>query len=246
MTNFAVHARDGVSNVSTFALNVPSREGNLSMPPVAGTSGVGSSVAGLRGLEQVFVPHGTTLLTQGAQTDHVFYILNGWALEEELTIRGDIAWADIMMRGEVAGLNCVMMERDRKSPQPISTASILALTDVFAVRVPRCKISLSLDEDRVFSKMVHDTLRRQSAHLHSHLVALSARNSHDRVVLLLRSLYRRAVESSALKAFQPLPISQVTLAGVANISVVHMNRIVQKLRSDGFLEWTSDGVVLKS
>jgi CRP/FNR family transcriptional regulator, anaerobic regulatory protein len=201
-------------------------------------------IPGLKGFEQVFVPHGETLMTQGAKTDYVFYILSGWALEEELTADGDVAWADVMMRGEVAGLNCVMMESTPKEQQQISTASILALTDVFAVRVPRSKISQNMEEDRAFSKMVHDVLRRQSAHLHAHLVALSAKSAHERVTLLLRSLYDRAVLSHALKDTRRIPISQVVLARIANISVVHMNRIAQKLRLDGYLDWSAEGVLL--
>jgi CRP/FNR family transcriptional regulator, anaerobic regulatory protein len=202
-------------------------------------------IAGLRGFEQTFVPHGATLVTQGAQTEHIFYILSGWALEEELTADGDIAWADIMMRGEVAGLNCVMLERAAKGHHQISTATIQALTDVFAVRVPRHKISQSLDQDHAFSKMAHETLRRQTAHLHSHLVALSAKSAHERVIMLLRSLRQRARQANILTTNQRLPISQVILARVANVSVVHMNRIVQKLRLDGLLDWTADGVLLK-
>ena len=234
MTNLAVSARNGASYLpeTFFTGDVP------------GASISAMPLAGLRGFEQVFVPHGSTLMTQGAKTDYVFYILSGWALEEELTADGDVAWADIMMRGEVAGLNCVVLERDRKGHQPISTASILALTDVFSVRVPRRKMSVHIDGDHIFSKMVHDTLRRQTAHLHSHLVALSAKCAHDRVLMLLRSLHQRAVEANALKGGDRLPISQVTLARVANISVVHLNRITQKMRVDGFLDWTTDGVLL--
>jgi CRP/FNR family transcriptional regulator, anaerobic regulatory protein len=234
MTNFALGARNGVSYLPDDLASDHFSNASISVAPLAG----------LRGFEQVFVPHGATLMTQGAKTDYVFYILSGWALEEELTADGDVAWADIMMRGEVAGLNCVVLEPDRRGQHPISTASILALTDVFAVRVPRRKISAHFEEDRAFSKMVHDTLRRQTAHLHSHLVALSAKCAHDRVTMLLQSLYQRAIEARALTGTKRLPISQVILARVANISAVHMNRIAQKLRLDGFLDWTTEGVQL--
>lgn len=234
MNNVAYQSRNGASFLPEADTHFLPSAKSIFVPPNAG----------LKGFEQVFVPHGTTLLTQGAKTDYVFYILSGWALEEELTSDGDIAWADIMMRGEVAGLNCVMYERDRKGQHQISTASIQALTDVFVVRVPRCEMTSYADSDRAFSKLVYDTLRRQSAHLHAHLVALSAKSAHDRVIMLLRSLHDRAIASHALKATQRLPISQVILARVANISVVHMNRIIQKLRVDGCLDWNSDGVLL--
>ncbi len=234
MNTISQNVRNGVSFLPDHPANIFANDTLISISPIVG----------LKRFEQVFVPHGATLLTQGAKTEYVFYILNGWALEEELTADGDIAWADIMMRGEVAGLNCVMLERDRKGQHEISTASIQALTDVFAVRVPRYKIADNMDEDRTFSRMVHDTLRRQTAHLHSHLVALSAKSAHDRVMMLLRSFDKRARDSKALTPAQRLPISQVVLARVANISVVHMNRIAQKLRLDGFLDWTPEGVLL--
>jgi CRP-like cAMP-binding protein len=234
MNNQPLHMSNGVSLLPSYIASKSAASIPISF----------QSSTSLKEFEQVFVPHGTSLLTQGAKTDFVFYILNGWALEEELTIEGDVAWADIMMRGEVAGLNCVMLERDRGGQSQISTASILALTDVFAVRVPRKKINLNLDEDRAFSKMVNDTLRRQSMHLHSHLVALSAKSAHDRVIMLLRSLQLRAHELNATKGEDRLPISQVIMARIANVSVVHMNRIAQKLRLDGLLDWNAEGVLL--
>ena len=200
--------------------------------------------AGLRGFEQIFVPHGTTLLTQGARAESIYFLLSGWALEEELTADGDVAWADIMMRGEVAGLNCAMHEHDKRGQYQISTASILALTDVLAVRLPRSRVIQDMQDDRAFSKVVNDTLRCQTEHLHSHLVALSAKSAHDRVIMLLRSFYARARHAHALPPSMRLPISQVVLARVANISVVHMNRIAQKLRHDGFLDWTQEGVLI--
>jgi CRP-like cAMP-binding protein len=203
-------------------------------------------ILGLTGFEKVFVPHGTTLLSQGARTDDVFYILSGWALEEELDAEGDVAWANIIMRGDVAALNCFTLESDRKEQRQIATAAISAVTDVFTVKVPRSKICRNLEEGSVFSTMVHDMLLHKANQLHAHMVALSAKCANDRVMLMLRSLYDRALRAQALNSTRRLPLSQVILARIANISVVHMNRIAQKLRQDGFLDWSTEGVLLYS
>jgi CRP-like cAMP-binding protein len=196
--------------------------------------------------EQVFVPHGETLLRQGEPSPAILYILSGWALEEQLTREGEIAWAHITMRGEVAGLNSVAFEGHCDGEAlPVSTAFIHALTDVFALRVPRSLILAAADEDRALGHMIQDVLRRQSASLHNHLVALSAKCASDRVVQILRSLHARALEQGSItRSDCRLPISQVVLAKFANLSVVHLNRIAQKLRQDGVLDWNSDGVCL--
>jgi CRP-like cAMP-binding protein len=196
----------------------------------------------LNGFEQIFVPHGSTLASQGSQLDFAFYVLSGWVLEEEVSCDGEVAWADIILRGEVAGLNCVTAVGDQKRFQSVTTASLTALTDVFAVRVPRYRIDVRSDDDRGFARMIHDTLRRQSSHLHDHLVALSARNANERVVLILKSLKKRANAAFGTSRSDRLPVSQVVLARIANISVVHMNRIAQKLRQDGVLDWSNEGV----
>jgi CRP-like cAMP-binding protein len=198
----------------------------------------------LDGFEQFFVPHGSTLVTQGARIDCAFYILSGWVLEEEVSCEGEVAWADIILRGEVAGLNCVIAECDKRGSGEVTTAAISALTDVFAVRIPRHKIDVRNDDDRAFAKMMHETLRRQSAHLHDHLVALSAKNANDRVLMMLKSLQLRARAAFGGLSDDRLPISQVILARIANISVVHMNRIAQKLRQEGILDWSNEGVRL--
>jgi CRP-like cAMP-binding protein len=201
-----------------------------------------SHVSGVAGFEQVFVPYGSTLVTQGAALDTAFYILSGWVLEEEVTRDGEVAWADIILRGEVAGLNCVTSQADKRELRPVSTATISALTDVFAVRLPRCRLDGLSDDDRAFAVMLHDTLRRQSAHLHDQLVALSAKTAHDRVVMMLKSLQQRANLATGNSASERLPVSQVVLARIANISVVHMNRIAQKLRHEGIVDWSGEGV----
>jgi CRP-like cAMP-binding protein len=236
MTNLSAVARNGVA----FSQKLGLFNGLLHVP-----NSTESSV-GVRGFEQVFVPHGATLVTQGAKAECVFYILRGWALEEELNSDGDVVWANILMRGDVAGLGCSMLESDREVPRLTSTASISAVTDVFALRVPRNKISRSMEEDSSFSKMVQDVLWHQADRLHAHMVTLSAKCAHDRVTAMLRSFYDRALNAGAFTDARRLPISQVILARVANISVVHMNRIAQKLRQDGFLEWSADGVLLFS
>jgi CRP-like cAMP-binding protein len=216
--------------------------GNTSATLKPTVDSVKDAMLGLRGFEQVFVPHGTTLLAQGDRTDCVFYILKGLVVEEELNIDGEAAWADIKMRGEVAGLNCVTFGGGWRGHYEISTASIQALTDVFAVRLPRYQIANNIPDDSALSKMVHDILQLQTVHLHNHLLALCAKSAQARVVMLLQSLFQRAIERQVIKPTQRLPISQVTIAKVANVSVVHMNRIVQKLRLDGVLDWTTDGV----
>jgi CRP-like cAMP-binding protein len=196
----------------------------------------------LPGFEQIFAPHGSTIVSQGAEFDSALYILSGWVLEEEVTCEGDVAWADIIMRGEVAGLNCVSSQNDVREKRKVATASISALTDVFAIRLPRRQIDRFSDEDRAFTRMLHETLRRQSAHLHDQLVALSAKTANDRVLMMLKSLQHRAQHAFGVCASARLPVSQVVLARIANISVVHMNRIAQKLRQEGVLDWSHEGV----
>jgi CRP-like cAMP-binding protein len=195
-------------------------------------------------LGRIFVPHGETLLSQGAASTSVFYILNGWALEEQLTCDGEIAWAYVTMRGEVAGINSVSFEaRCDGQIAPVSTAFIHALTDVFALSIPRDKFLAGAEDDCVFGPVIRDILRRQVASQHSHFVALSAKLASDRILQIVRTLHSRALEQGAISTFgSRLPISQVVMAKFANISVVHLNRIAQKLRHDGHLDWNGDGV----
>jgi CRP-like cAMP-binding protein len=194
------------------------------------------------GFEQIFAPHGSTLINQGSNFDSALYILSGWALEEEVTSEGEVAWADVVLRGEVAGLNCVTSNSGSHQKHRIATATISALTDVFAVWIPRRKLDQLNDDDRAFARTLHETLRRQSAHLHDQLVALSAKTANDRVLRMLQTLHNRAQFAFGPCGYERLPISQVVFARLANISVVHMNRIAQKLRQEGVLDWSNEGV----
>jgi CRP-like cAMP-binding protein len=200
----------------------------------------------LRAFERVFVPRGDTLLYQGATSSSVFYILSGWALEEQINCDGEIAWTHINLRGEIAGINSVSFEPlGDGQTVPVATAFIHALTDVYALNLPRAKFMAEAEDDRALGPLIRDILRQQSASLHNHLVALSAKSSGDRILQIVRTLHARALQQGAIsRADCRLPISQVLMAKFANISVVHLNRIAQKLRQDGLLDWNGDGVCL--
>jgi hypothetical protein len=110
--------------------------------------------------------------------------------------------------------------------------------------VPRAHVFDENDEDPCFTRDVVGLLQSQCAWNHDRMVAQSAPTAFDRVVKQLQLLNHHAVQNSAVQPGERLPISQAIFARMMSISAVHMNRIVQKLRVDGVVDWSAEGVLI--
>jgi CRP-like cAMP-binding protein len=229
-----------MSTISVSHTRVRRHESSMITRHYAGMNA--QSLINFRQFEHVFVPRGGLLLSQGGTSNYVFYILNGWVVEESVSRQGDIAWVDVFMKGDFAGLNCIAISSCAKVDAQTATASLQALTDVSVLKIPRNKIGSAHIDDPELNFELLQILKAQSKWYHSRMIALSASSSITRVYHLLKAMFRRALDCGALRPAERLPLSQVVVSHMANISVVHMNRIAQKLRREGLFDWNYEGV----
>jgi len=84
---------------------------------------------------------------------------------------------------------------------------------------------------------------QEEAILREQIIRVGRRSAKERVAHLLLELNRRvAAIDGELKDFLSLPIPQTLIADALGLSVVHISRTMSKLKYDGMIETTSEGV----
>jgi CRP-like cAMP-binding protein len=77
------------------------------------------------------------------------------------------------------------------------------------------------------------------------IARLGSLDAHDRVVDLLLELHERLGGAGlVVETSLDLPLTQETIAQALGLSVVHLNRTVQRLRSEQALTWNGKTVCL--
>jgi CRP-like cAMP-binding protein len=73
------------------------------------------------------------------------------------------------------------------------------------------------------------------------IVSMGRRSAQARLAHLLCELFARleVVDSTEGRSFH-LPLTQAILADVLGLSIVHVNRVIQRLRKDGLVSWQGD------
>jgi len=84
---------------------------------------------------------------------------------------------------------------------------------------------------------------QEEAILREQIIRVGRRSAKERVAHLLLELNRRvAAIEGHITDFLSLPIPQTLIADALGLSVVHISRTLTKLKSDGLIETTFDGI----
>jgi CRP-like cAMP-binding protein len=208
----------------TVSVTVPADTGSQ---PRIGLSRRGS-LRGARAPARVFSA-GTEIFTAGARIDALYHITSGWAFCATVLADGRRQILNFLLPGDLMPLECLF--------DPLVRQHYRTLTPVVAARFPLDAFRALIEDDRAFAASL---LRRQSAHaaaLCERLSAVGRRNAYERVTHLLLELWHRAAGRGAPETGDfELPLTQEILADALGLSVIHVNRTLQRLRSDGLFD----------
>lgn len=169
------------------------------------------------------------LAREGEDQKIVYLIEEGWAARYRLLCDG---------RRQI---NSLFLPGDYCEPQWIlSTAAthpIIALTEMRVLAIP---IDPDGDRHKIRSGLTKSILRglyqmveRQS----DWMVSLGRKTAHERLSALFCDLYDRLrANGKVIDNACPMPLTQSDLADVTGLTPVHVNRVLQSLRSDGLVQ----------
>lgn len=187
---------------------------------------------------ELVVEPGTTILSEGSDSPHLYTVLSGWVFKYKTLEDGRRQVTNFGLPGDLIGLQASMFEA--------MTHSVEALTDVTLCILPRAKIWPLYKHYEGLAFDVTWLAAREEMLLTDYLATVGQRNSIERVAFILLDLFRRARRSGLVKKDEmKLPIAQHHLADTIGFSLVHTNKMLQKLRRTGCFNWTNSTFAMR-
>ncbi|WP_245479620.1 Crp/Fnr family transcriptional regulator [Hansschlegelia zhihuaiae] len=174
------------------------------------------------------------------QSDAELYTLfAGWAFRYKELGDGRRQILSFALPGDLIGLQASLFEK--------SFYGAIALTDIQLCVIPRRRML------RLFERMpeiAYDVTwlgARSEALVDENLLSVGRRGAGERIAALLCSLYKRAEPLGLVKeGVLELPLTQQHIADALGLSLVHTNKTLAKLRSQGLFTISGGHLVIRN
>ena len=166
---------------------------------------------------------------EGDRPEYVHVMLRGWGARYKTLQNGQRQIVDFLIPGDFCDLHVALLSK--------MDHGIVALTPCSLARIDRAQIAaLTNENSRIVRAMWWSTLVDQAI-LREWVLNVGRRDAFERVGHLLCEMHFRMervglVEDDRLA----LPLTQDELGDATGLTAVHMNRTLQRLRSDGLIE----------
>jgi CRP-like cAMP-binding protein len=172
------------------------------------------------------------LIIFGNEYRHLCFVRDGYAIRYRLLRNGKRQVLNVVLPGDVIGLPVSFLDR--------SNYSVVAVSDL---EYNSCRLESYIDlcyKRPQFGLALSWLAVREAATYAENLVGLGRRTPVERLAHFLLSIHARLVDvgHANAKSFE-LPFSQEIMSDVLGLSVPHLNRMMQQLRSDKLI--TSQG-----
>lgn len=182
-------------------------------------------------------PAGSDLVRDGDRPTRCTLLVNGFAARYRTVANGERQFAAIHISGDFIDLHSFpLKEMDH---------SVLALSDCTVALYPHGVLSEITESFPHLTRLLWLLTLLDSALHREWIMCLGRLSAAARAAHLFCELGTRLAAVGLGEADDyHLPLTQQDLADSLGISLVHANRVVQSLRSDGLLVWQSDRVTL--
>lgn len=204
----------------------------LPRPTLAGTRLVRSSLLsdGERdALERAALPPrpfrpGTDVVREGDVTGHLHFLIKGWACRYKTNRDGGRQIVGVSVPGDAANLDALMFDRPDYGVRTLTAASVVA--------IPRDRALELAEQHGGIAKVLTWLTLVENAVLSQWALCLGRLSAHQRLAHLLCELAVRSTEGEADAGAFELPLTQEQLADALGLTSVHINRMMQQLRSE--------------
>lgn len=185
-------------------------------------------LARLEDATQTF-PSSFEMIGQGDRFEWVYVVRSGWGMRFKLLADGERQIINFVLPGDLVCFDAVVFE--------YSESSVCTLTELTAARFePHHLLELSLSSPRLALALAWCNAKDEQA-LIERIVSLGRRTAYERMAHLFTELWRRLhlLGLTQDNRFE-MPLTQSDIADTLGISLVHVNRVVQRLRRDRLIE----------
>lgn len=175
------------------------------------------------------VPRRSHISKEGDRPKYVHVMLSGWAARYKTLRDGSRQIVDFVIPGDFCDLHVAILSA--------MDHGIVALTPCTVARIGEDEIEkLTSENSRIVRAMWWSTLVDQGV-LREWVLNVGRRDAYERVSHLLCELHFRMERAGLVEDGQlALPLTQEDLADATGLTSVHVNRTLQRLRSENLIE----------
>ncbi len=172
----------------------------------------------------------STVLQEGAPSDQLFTLLEGWAFRYKTLEDGRRQITSFVLPGDFVGIQSTM-EGDMDHSVETLTAAVLCA-------FPRSRVWDLFKSCPPLAFDVTWLAARQESILNEHLLSLGRRNALECMAYYILHLYMRADDVGLVTEGKVrFPFTQEHLADALGLSLVHTNKTLKRLTDRGLIHW---------
>jgi CRP-like cAMP-binding protein len=175
---------------------------------------------------------GETIIPEGKKVRNIHLVLTGLAARTKTLASGDVQMMAFLIPGDLCDVEVFVLEA--------MDHDIVALSDTTCILIPADEMERLLTESGRLTKAMWWSTMVDSAILREWIVDHGSRDARERIAhLICELLVRYRVVGETTDDAIPFPLTQDELAQATGMTPVHVNRMLQQLRSEGLIELKS-------
>ncbi|BDG74853.1 Crp/Fnr family transcriptional regulator [Roseomonas fluvialis] len=199
--------------------------------PLAAFKPVGpTALAAISGAKvgQRLCTSGATILAEDQATTRVYVLLSGWAFRFKTLEDGRRQILNFLLPGDLLGLQGELLANLPHGVEALTAVNLCAFATDAIPGFFRDNPDIALD---ITWLAAHEERLVDDA-----VLTVGRRTAMERVAALLVHLYKRAASAGLVEDGSiGFPLTQLHIADALGLSVVHTNRVLQRLRKGGFI-----------
>jgi CRP/FNR family transcriptional regulator, anaerobic regulatory protein len=171
---------------------------------------------------------GDVLIDTGQESRTVYLLESGWVARTRIIQDGPRQIIFVFLPGDLMGIKSMLLER-----QP---DTIDCLTDVQVRSLDHKRLLELVAQDHSASLRTMFQLAEDERRLHNWIAALGKGNAEERIATLLLDLRGRLTQAGLANGHGfRMPMTQQEIADHLGLTLVHVNRVLRRLREAGIV-----------
>jgi CRP-like cAMP-binding protein len=172
----------------------------------------------------------TTLVDEGARMSVVYVVMTGVAFRYKMLVNGKRQIFGYLMPGEMCDADFIVLDR--------CDHTICLLTDAEVAVVRISELNSCIAQWPRIGQALALTHERDGSVLRDWLLNMGQRHALQRIAHFLMQMSAQLYpQERAAGGSLPIPLTQHELADTIGLTVVHVNRCLQRLRDEGVIAW---------
>ena len=177
------------------------------------------------------------LVREGAPADALFIVTEGWVCRYATTPEGGRQISALLIPGDIANLDALLFDQIDHGVRSITDARVVAL--------PRHRALALAERYPAIARAFTWFSLAENAILRKWTLSLGRHSAVQRLAHLLCELSVRLDAQRGEESRFHFPLTQELLADVLGLTAVHVNRSMQRLRSEGLIETASRTMTIR-